>query len=193
VICGFGPHSYILALHALKTHHRHKNEDRATLMAEKENRYRPGTDPRSRANSRILNETDLTEIEVEQDDLRIRVSRAGTHAICSGADRSAGLCCLYAAAAAAAPPPSAASPRRNPGQHDQPRRWSAPSTMAPAPGAPSLHRSRRDGQGRPDAAHHRSDEDDEPDPLAEAPARSSKSWSRTDSPSNTAKPLVVIE
>ena len=25
----------------------------------------------------ILNETDLTEIEVEQDDLRIRVSRAG--------------------------------------------------------------------------------------------------------------------
>lgn len=26
----------------------------------------------------ILNETDLTEIEVEQDDLRIRVSRAGT-------------------------------------------------------------------------------------------------------------------
>jgi acetyl-CoA carboxylase biotin carboxyl carrier protein len=40
----------------------------------------------------ILNETDLTEIEVEQDDLRIRVSRAGTHAVRSGADRSAGLC-----------------------------------------------------------------------------------------------------
>jgi acetyl-CoA carboxylase biotin carboxyl carrier protein len=26
----------------------------------------------------ILNETDLTEIEIEQDDLRVRVSRAGT-------------------------------------------------------------------------------------------------------------------
>jgi acetyl-CoA carboxylase biotin carboxyl carrier protein len=40
---------------------------------------KPGIDEvliRNLAN--ILNETDLTEIEVEQDDLRIRVSRAGT-------------------------------------------------------------------------------------------------------------------
>jgi acetyl-CoA carboxylase biotin carboxyl carrier protein len=32
----------------------------------------------------ILNETDLTEIEVEQDDLRIRVSRAGTMQMVQG-------------------------------------------------------------------------------------------------------------
>lgn len=52
----------------------------------------------------ILNETDLTEIEIEQDDLRVRVSRAGTpqtiHAPIAQAP----------AAQAAAPAPIAAAP-----------------------------------------------------------------------------------
>ena len=55
----------------------------------------------------ILNETDLTEIEVEQDDLRIRVSRAGTPQYVSApvpahAGRSSA---ASAVGAAAAPPP----------------------------------------------------------------------------------------
>lgn len=50
----------------------------------------------------ILNETDLTEIEVEQDELRIRVSRAGTPVTMQA---------LQAApVAAAAPEPVAAAP-----------------------------------------------------------------------------------
>ena len=47
----------------------------------------------------ILNETDLTEIEVEQEDLRIRVSRAGTPQYVSAP--------LQAPAPAAAPTPAA--------------------------------------------------------------------------------------
>ncbi|ACS56017.1 MULTISPECIES: acetyl-CoA carboxylase biotin carboxyl carrier protein [Rhizobium] len=58
----------------------------------------------------ILNETDLTEIEVEQDDLRIRVSRAGTPQYVQ-APIAAPAFAAPAAAAAAAP---AAAPSRNP-------------------------------------------------------------------------------
>ena len=43
-------------------------------MADEEAHHRQGTDPRSRA---LLKETELSEIEIEQDDFRIRVSRAG--------------------------------------------------------------------------------------------------------------------
>ncbi|MDQ0561585.1 acetyl-CoA carboxylase biotin carboxyl carrier protein [Rhizobium mesoamericanum] len=85
----------------------------------------------------ILNDTDLTEIEVEQDDLRIRVSRAGntqyvqapiaTPAFAAAAPAAA-------AAAAAAAPPAPAAAARNPANT-----VSAPMVgtayMAPAPGA----------------------------------------------------------
>ena len=47
----------------------------------------------------ILNETDLTEIEVEQDDLRIRVSRAGTPHYVSAPIPAAGPAAPVAAAA----------------------------------------------------------------------------------------------
>ncbi len=83
----------------------------------------------------ILNDTDLTEIEVEQDDLRIRVSRAGnTHYVQAPIGVPA-----YAAAAssAAAPQPAPAAPAaavRNPANT-----INAPMVgtvyMAPAPGA----------------------------------------------------------
>ncbi len=50
----------------------------------------------------ILNETDLTEIEVENDDLRIRVSRSGPAMTMSAP--------VYSAPAAQAPAPAAAAP-----------------------------------------------------------------------------------
>ena len=81
----------------------------------------------------ILNETDLTEIEVEQDDLRIRVSRAGTPQYVQAPISAPG----YAAPAAAAAPVAAApaaAPGRNPANV-----VNAPMVgtvyMAPAPGA----------------------------------------------------------
>ncbi|MBY3228607.1 acetyl-CoA carboxylase biotin carboxyl carrier protein [Rhizobium laguerreae] len=81
----------------------------------------------------ILNETDLTEIEVEQDDLRIRVSRAGTPQYVQAPIASPGYAAPAAAAAAAVAAPTAA-PSRNPANV-----VNAPMVgtvyMAPAPGA----------------------------------------------------------
>lgn len=77
----------------------------------------------------ILNETDLTEIEVEQDDLRIRVSRAGTPQYVQ-----APVAPPMAAAPVAAAPAIAAAPVRNPANV-----VAAPMVgtcyMSPAPGA----------------------------------------------------------
>ncbi|MBP2446080.1 acetyl-CoA carboxylase biotin carboxyl carrier protein [Rhizobium leguminosarum] len=79
----------------------------------------------------ILNETDLTEIEVEQDDLRIRVSRAGTPQYVQAPIAAPAYAAAAAPAAASAP---AAAPARNPANV-----VSAPMVgtvyMAPAPGA----------------------------------------------------------
>ncbi|NEJ71099.1 acetyl-CoA carboxylase biotin carboxyl carrier protein [Rhizobium phaseoli] len=79
----------------------------------------------------ILNETDLTEIEVEQDDLRIRVSRAGTPQYVQTPIAAPAYAAAAAPAAANAP---AAAPTRNPANV-----VSAPMVgtvyMAPAPGA----------------------------------------------------------
>ncbi|MGX9990598.1 acetyl-CoA carboxylase biotin carboxyl carrier protein [Rhizobium sp. WSM1274] len=81
----------------------------------------------------ILNETDLTEIEVEQDDLRIRVSRAGTPQYVQAPIAAPGYAAPAAAAAAAIAAPAAA-PSRNPANV-----VNAPMVgtvyMAPAPGA----------------------------------------------------------
>ncbi|MBB3318396.1 acetyl-CoA carboxylase biotin carboxyl carrier protein [Rhizobium sp. BK181] len=83
----------------------------------------------------ILNDTDLTEIEVEQEDLRIRVSRAGNtqyiQAPMAAPAFAAAPAPVAAAAQAAAAP---AAPARNPANT-----VSAPMVgtayMAPAPGA----------------------------------------------------------
>jgi acetyl-CoA carboxylase biotin carboxyl carrier protein len=82
----------------------------------------------------ILNDTDLTEIEVEQDDLRIRVSRAGNTQYVQA---PIGVPAFAAAAPVAAAPAAAAAPAvpaRNPANT-----VSAPMVgtayMAPAPGA----------------------------------------------------------
>jgi acetyl-CoA carboxylase biotin carboxyl carrier protein len=78
----------------------------------------------------ILNETDLTEIEVEQDDLRIRVSRNGTTQYVQAPMAAPAYAAAPAAAAAATP----AAAVRNPANT-----ISAPMVgtvyMAPAPGA----------------------------------------------------------
>ncbi|MBB3964103.1 MULTISPECIES: acetyl-CoA carboxylase biotin carboxyl carrier protein [Rhizobium] len=84
----------------------------------------------------ILNDTDLTEIEVEQDDLRIRVSRAGNtqyvQAPMAAPAYAAAPAAIAAPAAGAAP--AAAAPARNPANT-----VTAPMVgtayMAPAPGA----------------------------------------------------------
>ncbi|WP_160004553.1 acetyl-CoA carboxylase biotin carboxyl carrier protein [Rhizobium sp. 18055] len=81
----------------------------------------------------ILNDTDLTEIEVEQDDLRIRVSRAGNVQYVQ-APMAQGYAPAPAAAAAAPVAAAPAAPVRNPANT-----ISAPMVgtvyMAPAPGA----------------------------------------------------------
>lgn len=77
----------------------------------------------------ILNETDLTEIEVEQDDLRIRVSRAGTPQYVS-APIPAPVAAVAAPAAAAAP---AATIRDNKNAVTAPMVGTA--YLSPAPGA----------------------------------------------------------
>lgn len=78
----------------------------------------------------ILNETDLTEIEVEQDDLRIRVSRAGTTQYVQAPIAAP----AYAPAAAAAPVAAAA-----PAVQDNKNAVTAPMVgtiyLSPAPGA----------------------------------------------------------
>ncbi len=80
----------------------------------------------------ILNETDLTEIEVEQDDLRIRVSRNIATQYIQAPMAAAPVAAAPAPAAAAAP--AAASPALNPANT-----VSAPMVgtcyLSPAPGA----------------------------------------------------------
>lgn len=79
----------------------------------------------------ILNETDLTEIEVEQDDMRIRVSRAGTPQYVQAPVNGP----AFAPAAAPAAPVAAAAPA----PADNKNAVTAPMVgtvyMAPAPGA----------------------------------------------------------
>jgi acetyl-CoA carboxylase biotin carboxyl carrier protein len=81
----------------------------------------------------ILNDTDLTEIEVEQEDLRIRVSRAGATQYVQ-APMAAPAYAAAAPVAAAAAPAAPVAPARNPANT-----VSAPMVgttyMAPAPGA----------------------------------------------------------
>ncbi|WP_064683546.1 acetyl-CoA carboxylase biotin carboxyl carrier protein [Rhizobium bangladeshense] len=82
----------------------------------------------------ILNETDLTEIEVEQDDLRIRVSRNGATQYVQAPISAPAFAAPAAAAPAAAGAAPAAAPTRNPANV-----VNAPMVgtvyMAPAPGA----------------------------------------------------------
>lgn len=82
----------------------------------------------------ILNDTDLTEIEVEQDDLRIRVSRSGPQMVAMPQMQA------YAAPATPAPIAAAAAPvAAVPAGRDLSNAIAAPMVgtayLAPAPGA----------------------------------------------------------
>ena len=81
----------------------------------------------------ILNETDLTEIEVEQDELRIRVSRAGTPQYVSAPVPAAQFAAAAAPAAAAVPAAAAPAARDNKNAVTAPMVGTA--YLAPAPGA----------------------------------------------------------
>ena len=80
----------------------------------------------------ILNETDLTEIEVEQDELRIRVSRAGTPQYVSAPVPAAQFAAPAAAAAVAAP---AAAPAARDNKNAVTAPMVGTAYLAPAPGA----------------------------------------------------------
>lgn len=87
-----------------------------------------------RALAGILNETDLTEIEIEQDDLRIRVSRQGTPMMAAPqAYAVAAPAAAPAAAVSQAPAPGAASPATSANAVPSPMVGTA--YFAPAPGA----------------------------------------------------------
>ncbi len=78
----------------------------------------------------ILNDTDLTEIEIEQGELRIRVSRAGTPMMAAPQ--------AYAVAAAPAAAPVAAAPAASPATSANavPSPMVGTAYLAPAPGEP---------------------------------------------------------
>ncbi len=113
----------------------------------------------------ILNETDLTDIEIEQGDLRIRVSRQITmpgDALTDLRTGSGSRRRLRPRLPLTAP----ATPASDPSKNAVPSPMVGTVYLAPAPGARDIHRGWHSGQGRPDAPDHRSHEDDEPDPLA---------------------------
>lgn len=81
----------------------------------------------------ILNETDLTEIEVEQDDLRIRVSRAGTPQYVQAPIAAPAYAAPAAVAATAAVAAAPADARNNKNAVTAPMVGTA--YLSPAPGA----------------------------------------------------------
>jgi acetyl-CoA carboxylase biotin carboxyl carrier protein len=82
-----------------------------------------------RALAGILNETDLTEIEIEQDDLRIRVSRQGTPMMAAPQMYAAPAAAPVATVAAAAPAAAASNANAVPSP------MVGTAYFAPAPGA----------------------------------------------------------
>lgn len=81
----------------------------------------------------ILEETGLTEIEIEKNEVRLRVSRQG------GASQVAAAAPAPAVAAAPAPAPVAAAPAASPGAADHPGAVKSPMVgtayLSPSPGA----------------------------------------------------------
>jgi acetyl-CoA carboxylase biotin carboxyl carrier protein len=124
----------------------------------------------------ILHDTNLTEIEVELGDLKIRVSRGGTAVQAYAAPMPL----------AAAPQAAPAAPAADPAKNAVVSPMVGTAYLAPVARRQVLHRGRPDRQGRADVADHRGHEDHEPDPLAAFPARSRRSCSKILNPSNMA-------
>ena len=114
----------------------------------------------------LLQETGLGEIEIET-----RTSGCASPgklsmspAVVGRGERHTSMC-LQVRPLSAAAAPETADFANHPGVVTSPMVGTA--YLAPAPGTPPFRRDRQGGEGRPDAPHHRGDEDDEPDPGAE--------------------------
>ncbi|QND53127.1 acetyl-CoA carboxylase biotin carboxyl carrier protein [Phyllobacterium sp. 628] len=83
----------------------------------------------------ILNETDLTDIEIEQGDLRIRVSRQITMQAAPQAVYAQAPAAVAAPAATAAAPAEAAKPAGDPSKNAVPSPMVGTAYLSPAPGA----------------------------------------------------------
>ena len=114
----------------------------------------------------ILDETNLTEIEVEQGDLRVRVSRQSpaVHTVAAPV-RQPAIAQVPIPAAPGRPPASAAV---DISKNAVTSPMVGTAYMSPSPEAEPFIDGRPAGARRPDAADHRSHEDDEPDPVAAA-------------------------
>ncbi len=126
VIAGLGVNSYLLAVDAVADLLKVKNEGQVQMIGKK-----PGIDAAAiRELSELLSETGLTEIEIEHNGGRIRVSRAATSAV--------------AAAGPAAAPAASASAPAAPAAVSGPHPGAVPSPMvgtvylAPEPGKPDF-------------------------------------------------------
>ena len=109
----------------------------------------------------LLDETNLTEIEIERAGLRVRVARN----ISIAASVPPGVQPAAAAAPAiAAAPADVADIAKHPGVVPSPMVGTA--YWASEPGAKPFIEVGSQGGGRPDAPDHRGDEDDEPDSIA---------------------------
>jgi hypothetical protein len=117
-----------------------------------------------RAARRVLDDTNLSEIEVEDGDRKVRVARVTQRP--SPMPPLPGRSCPPVAAPTAAPDGRTLTPA-DLSKTRSPRRWSAPPISRPRPGAkPFIEVGRR--SRRATRSHHRSDEDDEPDPAPRA-------------------------
>ena len=139
MICGFGIQGYALAIDGLAA--MTGQEEQALSMAPKDKSTaegKPAIDKELiRELAKLLDETGLTEIEIERDGLRVRVGRGGavTHVAAP----------VAAAAAGAAPPRRRRARRSRPSiPAPSPRRWSAPPIAGrrPAPRRSSISAAR---------------------------------------------------
>ena len=139
---------------------------------------------------RILEEQDITEFELEQDGVKLRVCRSST-APAAGA--------LHVASVTPAGP----TPAQLAAAAQPPAEIEADGTVvrspivgtfyrSPDPDSPARSSGGRHRPGRAGALHHRSHEAHERDRVRDAGGSGPRSIPRTGSPSSTASPLFTI-
>ena len=134
--------------------------------------------------SRLLEANNLTEIEVQHGSQRIRVSRGGTVvAAATGLQRCRGSSCRTSRKRRAISRAIRASLIR---------RWSAPLTASPEPGAKPFVEEGDAGLRRPDDPDRRSDEDHERDSCA-TPGKVTKILIEDGQPVEFGEPLLILE
>ena len=194
VIFGLGPQGYELALEALASLIEAEPGEAAGERIG--GRRPPPLRPMPtliRTLAALLAETGLSEIEYAVGDHRIRVARESAGETVLATVMRPGARRARRSRQPSTPTPKSRRPtalitsRRRHGADGRHRLSRAPARRA------AFRQGRRYGRRGPDAADHRGDEGDEPDPRAARRAASRKSWSRTPSRSNTARALMLIE